>query len=230
VIPWKLVDRAETKDTGELRLYQRGAEFSIRIDGREVMNSRLHSSEDALAEIPCAQIADRAQPTVLVGGLGMGFTLAAALRQLGTAARVVVAELIPAVVSWNQGVLRELAGNPLDDPRVSVRVEDVARSIEAARGEFDAVLLDVDNSPDSLIQQQNRWLYTKAGLSAIRASLRPGGVLGVWSVGPDAGFSRRVRAAGFEVDTRPVRARGRRGGARHRVTVARPRKAEGRQR
>lgn len=223
MIPWKLVERTETPDGGELCLVRRGDEYSIRIDGREVMNSRLHASEDALAEIACSLIPDRSRAAVLVGGLGMGFTLAAALRQVGSGARVIVAELIPAVVAWNRELLSELAGRPLDDPRVSVRTEDVARSIDAGRNRFDAVLLDVDNSPDSLILQRNRWLYTRAGLTAIRAALRPSGVLGIWSVGPDAGFSRRLRAADFDPEVIPVRARGRLGGARHSVTVARRR-------
>ncbi len=219
VIPWRLLDSAPTPDGDDsLHLYQRGDEYCIRIGWREVMNSRRHASEDALAELACQRMVQRAAPRVLIGGLGMGFTLAAAARRLPAGAQLVVAELVGPVVKWNQGPLGEVAGRPLDDPRVEVREADVAVLLRSA-GEFDAVLLDVDNSPDSLIQRRNAWLYTKEGLAATRDALRPGGVLSVWSAGSDASFTRRLRRAGFDVGVHTMRAHAGKG-ARHTVWVA----------
>jgi len=211
--PWVLLDSASVPGKGgELRLYQRGAEFSIKLSGRgELMNSRVHGSEDALAEQTCARLAGRAKPRLLIGGLGMGFTLAAALRQLDEQAQVVVAELVPAVVAWNRGPLGEPAGHPLQDPRVSVREGDVARILSAEQQVYDAILLDVDNGPEGLTRKENDWLYGVNGLNAAYTALRPGGVLAVWSAGPDPEFLQRLRKVGFEVDEVRVRAHGSKG-------------------
>jgi len=173
-----------------------------------------------LAELACARVADRPRPRVLIGGLGMGYTLASALRQLGAGARVVVAELVPEVVEWNHGPLADLAGHPLQDTRVTVREVDVARILQAEHQAYDAILLDVDNGPDGLSLQSNNWLYSLAGLDAAFAALKPEGVLAVWSASPDRSFTRRLRQAGFAVDEVPVRARGQRGGGRHTIWIA----------
>jgi spermidine synthase len=220
--PWNLLDSAPVPgNAGELRLYQRGAEFSIKVAGRgELMNSRAHGSEDALAEHACARLTDCTRPRLLIGGLGMGFTLAAALRQLGKQAQVVVAELVPAVVEWNRGALGACAGHPLDDPRVSVRTCDVARLLVAEQQAYDAILLDVDNGPEGLTRNENDWLYGEDGLNAAYAALRPQGVLAVWSAGPDQAFMQRLRKVGFEVDEVRVRAHGTKG-ARHIIWLAR---------
>ncbi|MGE0372719.1 MAG: spermidine synthase [Gammaproteobacteria bacterium] len=221
MIPWELLDSAPVPGgDGMLHLYRRGDEFSIRIGRNELMNSRTHGSEDRLAEAACAQIAGRAGPHVLIGGLGMGFTLAASLRMLGPDAVVVAAELVPAVVRWNRGPLGEHSGRPLDDARVGVHEGDVAGLLRARAAKYDAVLLDVDNGPAGLTHKGNDWLYGADGLRAAQGALRPGGVLAVWSAAPDRAFHTRLRRAGFTVEELRVRAhRGR--GARHIVWLAR---------
>ena len=220
--PWILLDSAQVPGNGgELRLYRRNDEFSIKIVGRgELMNSRVHGSEDALAEHACARLSGRLKPRLLVGGLGMGFTLAAALRHAGARAQVVVAELVPAVVTWNRGPLGEHSGYPLQDPRVSVYEGDVASILVAEQQAYDAVLLDVDNGPEGLTRKENDWLYSVNGLSAVYMALRPQGVLAVWSAGPDQGFIQRLRKVGFQVDEVRVRAHGSKG-ARHIIWCAR---------
>jgi spermidine synthase len=220
--PWILLDSADVPgDGGELRLYRRGDEFSIKVAGRgELMNSRVHGSEDALAEQACARLAPGIQPRLLIGGLGMGFTLAAALRHIGGQGRVEVAELVPAVVAWNRGPLGEVAGDPLRDPRVSVREGDVARVLAAARQAYDAILLDVDNGPEGLTRRANDWLYGVNGLNAAYAALRPQGLLAVWSAGPDRDFAQRLRKVGFDVEEVRVHAHGSKG-ARHVIWFAR---------
>jgi len=220
--PWILLDSAPVPGNGgELRLYQRGDEFSIKLSGRgELMSSRVHGSEDALAEQTCARLAPRGAPRLLIGGLGMGFTLAAALRHLGAQGRVEVAELVPAVVAWNRGPLGAAAGHPLRDPRVSVHAGDVARVLKAGQPVYDAILLDVDNGPEGLTRRENDWLYGMDGLNAACASLCPGGVLAVWSAGPDREFLQRLRKVGFAVEELRVRARGSKG-ARHIIWFAR---------
>ena len=220
--PWTLLDSTQVPGNGgELRLYQRNDEFSIKITGRgELMNSRVHGSEDALAEHTCARLADCAKPRLLIGGLGMGFTLAAALQHLGNQAQVVVAELVPAVVAWNKGPLGEPSGHPLRDPRVTVNERDVARVLVAGEQAYDAILLDVDNGPEGLTRKKNDWLYGMDGLNAAYAALRPHGVLAVWSAGPDKAFLQRLRKVGFEVEEVRVRARGSKG-ARHFIWFAR---------
>lgn len=221
--PWRLLDSAQIPGDGtELRLYARGDEHSITIAGSsgELMGSRMHGSEDALAQLACARIAQRPAPRVLIGGLGLGFTLAAALRHLGANAEVVVAELVPAVVQWNRTVLGHHAGHPLRDARVAVREGDVALLLKAAAQAWDAILLDVDNGPEGLTRHDNNWLYSPAGLKAAFQALRPNGVLAVWSAGPDAAFGERLRQLGFEVDERRVRAHATRKGALHTLWLA----------
>jgi spermidine synthase len=206
---------------GELALYQHGQDFIIKVPGgQDLMSTRTYGSAEALAEIACAELAGRERPRVLIGGLGVGFTLASALHHLGQDAEVVVAELVPGVVQWNRGPLGEHAGHPLRDGRVVVREVDVAIILREEGRAFDAILLDVDNGPEGLTQKGNDWLYSRAGLNVIQRTLRPKGVLAVWSAGTDPAFSKRLRKAGFEVDEIPVRAhRGK--GARHLIWVAR---------
>lgn len=220
--PWVLLDTATVPGNGgELQLYQRGNEFSIKIAGRgELMSSRVHGSEEALAEQTCARLSGCLQPRLLIGGLGMGFTLAAALKYAGEQAQVVVAELVPGVVIWNKGLLGRLAGHPLDDPRVSVREGDVARILNVEQEAYDAILLDVDNGPEGLTRKDNDWLYSVNGLNAAYAALRSRGVLAVWSAGPAQEFTQRLRKVGFDVDEVSVRAHGKKG-ARHVIWFAR---------
>jgi len=219
--PWILLDEVNVPgDGGIMKLYQRAFEFSISVKNDELMNSRMHGSEDALAELACQRVAQREKPRVLIGGLGMGFTLAAALANLGPNARVVVAELVSAVVQWNRTHLAELAGRPLDDPRVTVRELDVRLVIKEAKETYDAILLDVDNGPDGLTHEGNDRLYTHGGLAAAKAALKPGGILAVWSAEPDKSFSKRLRGSGFRMEEISVRARGKRGGRRHTIWLA----------
>lgn len=219
MIPWTLLDTAQVPDGGELRLKRRGAEFSIMAGPTELMNSRLSGSEKALATLVCARLAGRPAPVLLIGGLGMGFTLRAALGEVGAEARIVVAELVPAVIDWARGPMAEIFGDSLDDPRVALQEGDVARLIGAGRAAYDAILLDVDNGPGGLTRAANDGLYSPAGLGAAWAALRPGGVLAVWSSAPDSDFTGRLRRAGFAVEEARVRAHGK-SGARHVIWLA----------
>ncbi|RWD62747.1 MAG: hypothetical protein EOS36_14445 [Mesorhizobium sp.] len=220
MIPWVQLDSARTPDGAqELRLKRRGDEFSIMLGTNELMNSRLSGSEVALAKLSCERIAGRRQPRILIGGLGMGFTLRAALAALDGDAAVAVAELVPAVVAWARGPMSGIFDGCLDDPRVTIREADVGQLIRAETGAWDAILLDVDNGPEGIVYKENDSLYSAAGLAAARAALKPGGVLAVWSQGPDIGFTRRLKQAGFAVEEINTRARGKRG-ARHVIWVA----------
>jgi spermidine synthase len=222
MIPRKLLGRAQTPDgAGELQLSRRGDDFYISYNGKELMNSRMHGSEDMLAGFACRPVASRPKARVLVGGLGLGYTLAAALAVMRPDAAVVVAELVPAVVQWNRSICGHLAGHPLEDPRVSVEERDVCVVLKNARNNFDAVMLDVDNSPDSMTQQSNDWLYGNRGLAEVYRALRPQGVLTVWSAAPDSTFSNRLSRAGFEVQEKTVSARGCGKGGLHTIWVAR---------
>jgi spermidine synthase len=205
----------------ELQLYQSGDLYSIKIPGRgELMNSRTHGSEKALAELACAKIARVEAPRLLIGGLGMGFTLAAALQAVGPGAEVVVAELVPEVVDWNRTLIGAPAGHPLADSRSKAYVGDVADLIRQSAGGFDAILLDVDNGPEALVRRENDWLYSSDGLRAARAALRPGGVLAVWSATSDRVFSERLRRARFDVDEHVVRPHRAGKGSRHVIWIA----------
>lgn len=218
----ELIDTAAIPgDGGELRLFKQGEHYAIKLGGiaGELMNTRTHGSEDALAELVCVRVAARSQPCVLIGGLGMGFTLASALRHLGANAAVVVAELVPGVIKWNKGPLGEHAGHPLQDARASIYEGDVAALLKSEQQSYDAILLDVDNGPDGLTHEANGWLYSAAGLKAALRTLRPRGILAVWSAGPDPRFTERLRHAGFKVEEVPVRAHGKKG-ARHMIWLA----------
>jgi spermidine synthase len=219
VIPWRQLDSAKIPGGGgELRLKQRGAEFSIMLGSNELMNSRLSGSEQALARLACQKIRGRRQAQVLIGGLGMGFTLRAALAELADDAAITVAELVPAVVAWAHGPMAEIFGGSLGDPRVTVCEADVGVAIRQAAVPYDAILLDVDNGPEGL-SRANDGLYDMAGLAAARGALSNGGVLAVWSSGPDARFTRRLRQAGFDVEEVKIRANGTRG-ARQIIWIA----------
>lgn len=221
MIPRVLIDVAEVPGGGgELRLIQRGSEFSIMLGGNELMNSRLSGSEEALAAMACQRISSNVRPRLLIGGLGMGFTLRAALSALGAEARIEVAELVPAVIRWARGPLAPLFGSSLTDPRVSVLEADVGDLIASARADYDAILLDVDNGPDGLTRAANDRLYDMPGLGRSRSALRPGGVLAIWSSGPDRAFTGRLRKTGFVVDEVTVRANAGRAGARHVIWLA----------
>ncbi|MFI5349032.1 MAG: hypothetical protein ACHQ2Z_05785 [Elusimicrobiota bacterium] len=187
-------------DGGTLSLHRRGEEFTLRVHDTELMSSGAHESEDALASLACAKLAHVADPVILIGGLGMGYTLAAALKGSGPAAKIIVAELIPGVVEWNRGPLSHLAGHPLRDPRVTVRVQDIAMSLQTEAEAFDAILLDVDNGPEGLTRDSNNWLYSPDGLTSAYTALRPNGVLAVWSSTPEKTFAMRLRKMGFEVE------------------------------
>lgn len=217
--PWTLLDSAAIPGGGTMNLYQTSTGFSIRVGHDELMNSHAHGSEDALAALASARLATRSGRQVLVGGLGMGFTAAAALRELGDDGHLTVAELVPAVVAWNRGLLAAVAGDVLDDPRVEVHLGDVAGLLRGTRGRYDLILLDVDNGPQGLTSPANQWLYGPAGLACIRTALRPGGVLGVWSVAPDDGFTRRLAQAGFDTTLERPFIHGTRG-PRHAVWIA----------
>jgi spermidine synthase len=220
VIPWVLLDTAPVPGGGgTLRLKRRGAEFSIMLGDNELMNSRLSGSEQALATLSCAKISAHPDPRILIGGLGMGFTLRAALAVLNAKARVVIAELVPAVVAWARGPMAELHGPSMTDPRVKIEETDVGHLIRAARAAYDAILLDVDNGPDGLSRESNDGLYNRNGLLAAREALRPGGVLAVWSSGPHQRFTENLRRAGFAVEEVKTRANGK-SGARHVIWIA----------
>ena len=220
MIPWVHLDSATVPDGGDLRLKQRGTEFSIMLGTNELMNSRLSGSEEALATLALAKLATPA-PRVLIGGLGMGFTLRAALGAAGAKAQIIVAELVPAVVRWARGPMAAVYAGSLDDPRVAIHEGDVGALIRAERQRWDAILLDVDNGPEGLSREGNDALYHPRGLSQAFSALRPGGVLAVWSSGPDRRFTRSLERAGFVVDETGIRARGKgRGGARHTIWLA----------
>ncbi|MBX3573622.1 MAG: hypothetical protein KF694_14820 [Mesorhizobium sp.] len=226
MIPWVHLASATMPDGGgELRLKRRGTEFSIMSGTIELMNSRLSGSEEALATLVAQRLAGRKAPSVLIGGLGMGFTLRAALAAFGADARITVAELVPEVVDWARGPMADLSAGCLDDPRVTVAIADVAALIRPETGHgptprWDAILLDVDNGPEGLTRRANDRLYDHAGLAAARAALTPGGVLAVWSQGPDRAFAKRLRDAGFAVEEVTVRAHRGKKGARHVIWLA----------
>jgi spermidine synthase len=219
MLPRIVIDTAEIPGGGTLKLIRRGEDWFITLGANTLMGSRLSGSEEALAALSLARLATPA-PRVLIGGLGMGFTLRAALARLGPAARVTVAELVPAVVAWARGPMAALHGASLDDPRVEIRVADVF-DLLAAPGAWDAILLDVDNGPDAISQPGNDRLYRDAGLQLARRALAPGGVLAIWSSAPDPAFTRRLRGTGAQVEEEVVRAHKGRRGARHTIWFAR---------
>ena len=220
MLPWIQLGTASVPGSdGTLTLMQRGDEFSIRAGATVLMSSRMSSSEIALAELACERLRGRCNCHMLIGGYGMGFTLRAALVGLGADARVVVAELVPAVIEWARGPMAKLTADSLGDPRVSIREADVGDLIASARSRFDAILLDVDNGPDSVSRSGNDRLYDFRGLEAARRALRPGGLLAIWSAAPNATFASRLGRAGFAVDE--IKARANKGrGVRHIIWAA----------
>lgn len=221
MLPRILLGTARIPDTDkELQLYQSGDLFSIKIPGRgDLMNSRVHGSEKALADLACEKLGDNAKPRLLIGGLGMGFTLAAALKAVGPEAEVVVAELVPEVVTWNRTLIGGPAGDPLADERSTVFVGDVADILRQQPRGFDAIMMDVDNGPEGLVRRENDWLYGAQGLQATRAALRPRGVLAVWSSSPDRAFHKRLQQAGFRVQEHVVRPHRAGKGPRHHIWI-----------
>jgi spermidine synthase len=221
MIPRELVATAGIPGTrDEMKLYRRGADHMILVEREELMSTRMRGSEEALATLTAERLGARPAQHWLIGGYGMGFTLRAALAAMPADARVTVAELVPEIVDWARGPMAELTGSSLADPRVSIRIGDVAEAI--AGGSFDAILLDVDNGPDALVRPANQRLYGPAGLAAARAALRPRGLLAIWSAGTDPRFTRTLASAGFEVDEQPVRARSNGKGPRHHIWFATP--------
>jgi spermidine synthase len=217
--PRRILESVVTPDHRHLVLVEHDGTFSIDVDGKTLMSSREHGSEEELARLAIAAWEGEGAPRVLVGGLGMGYTLRAVLDALPrNGARVEVVELFPSVVAWNRGPLADLARRPLADRRVRVTVADVASHLDGSR-DFDVVLLDVDNGPEEFTLLGNHELYTARGLERIRRSLAPGGVLAVWSTFEDDEFTTRLRRAGFAVTTHRVRARPRKGG-RHTIFLA----------
>ncbi len=205
----------------EIRLYRRGDEFMILLPRDELMSSRMRNSEERLATMTLERLAGNPAPRMLIGGYGMGFTLRAALAAAPSRARFTVAELLPEIVEWARGPMAELTAGCLDDPRVTLEVRDVAETIAFDVGHFDAILLDVDNGPDGVVRKENDRLYSRSGLATTFGALRPGGVLAVWSAADDAGFTRRLRGAGFQVEMVTVKARPNGKGPRHVIWFAR---------
>jgi spermidine synthase len=221
MIPLEEIDRVKVPGhDGEITLLKRGTEFSIRTAGKELMNSRLHASEDMLAELTFSRLGPKPGQNILIGGLGMGYTLAAALAHALPDTHITVSELVPAVVAWNRKYLGHLAGMPLQDPRVCVEETDVAEIIRKGKSDWDAVLLDVDNGPNGLTRKANDGLYSTSGLKESFRALRPGGVLSVWSCAADEAFTRRLRLCGFRTETVSVRAHKRGKGTRHTIWLA----------
>ena len=204
--PWKTLGQAVGLQDRELLLQERDGVFVIRSGGRELMSSARHHSEEAMAKVALSRV-EAKHPAVLIGGLGLGYTVRATLDLLSPQGSVVVAELSPHVVTWNRGPLAHLAGSPLTDPRVMVETQDVMASIRAAPQRFDAILLDVDLGPSAMATRDTQKLYETKGIAAIQAALRPGGVLVVWSAGPDAGFLSRLGKAGFDATAERSQAR-----------------------
>jgi spermidine synthase len=223
--PWQLLGQTRTPDGDDMTLMRRSGEYVILANGRTLMSSRMHGSEEALATLACRRVRTLKEPCVLVGGLGMGFTLRATLDLLPPAATVVVAELLPAVVEWNRGPLGPLAEYPLKDRRVRVDVGDVAATLRSGPTRFDAVLLDVDNGPDALTASHNAALYNDRGLAAIRAALKIDGVLAVWSAREDRKFEQRLRHGAFTVEVARVRGRLKKGGPHHSIFLGHNRRA-----
>ena len=221
MIPRVLIDTADIPGSKEkLRLIQRGTEFSIMLGANELMNSRLSGSEEALGTLACEKLASCPNPNVLIGGLGMGFTLRAVLAKLGNYAKITVVELVPAVVAWAKGPMADHHGASLSDPRSVIVIDDVAASIRYYGAGYDAILLDVDNGPDGLTKGANDHLYSTDGLGRISRALRADGVLAIWSAAPDKAFTSRLSGAGFAVEEITVRAHKGKSGARHIVWLA----------
>jgi spermidine synthase len=227
VKPFELLSQAQAPDGTALKLVRRGDEYLILADDKPLMSSRMHGSEEALAEAACRNARTLKRPQVLIGGLGMGFTLRAALGILPSQTRVVVVELVPAVVEWNRGPLGALSAYPLNDKRVRVEISDVAATMRLCAGQFDAILLDVDNGPAAFTVSNNAALYNDAGIKNAYKALKRNGMLAIWSGREDKRFERRLCQAGFAVKVERVSARGKGGGARHTIYLAHKSSAHG---
>lgn len=218
---WTQLGEAVIPNTDQsLFLYQGKDDFFIKLSGGyELMSSRKHASEDALGSLPCRRLKQSGAARVLIGGLGMGFTLAAVLAEVGPEAEVTVAELIPEVIEWNRGPLGERSGYPINDSRTKIHIGDVAKLIRKSRASFDVIALDVDNGPEGLTKSTNDWLYSMSGIAAAQDALSPVGILAYWSADPDQAFHDRLRRCGFMVEEMTVFAHGKKG-ARHTIWLA----------
>jgi spermidine synthase len=219
VKPFELLGQTNSPDGAVMKLIRRGDEYLIFADGAVLMSSRMHGSEEALATLACRRARTLERPKVLIGGLGMGYTLRATLNLLSPGSAVAVAEIVPAVVEWNRGPLGPLAGHPLKDQRVRVETRDVAAVLRTGHGRFDVVLLDVDNGPAALVASNNARLYDQRGIAAIHAVLKADGILAVWSAQDDRKFEQRLRQGGFDVQVQRVRG-GKRSGPRHTIFLS----------
>lgn len=219
--PLKLIETAPVPEgSGEFKLFKHDEDYSIRVGFEELMNSRVHGSEDALAEVPLNRLQGKRPKNVLVGGMGMGFTLAKALEVLDSKDRVHIAELSPHIVEWNKTYFEEFNGAPLNDKRVTLTVGDVLSVMKSNRRSFDAILLDVDNGPDGLTKEDNTRIYSRNGLKAAFQALRSGGILAVWSAGESELFTERLKKSNFLVDKWWVRERSNGKGAKHLIWIA----------
>ena len=217
----ELLGTAQVPGGEELKLYAHDRDFMIVLGRNELMSTRMRGSEEALATMTIQRLAGRPAPRLLIGGYGMGFTLRAALANLGPKAHVTVAELVPEIVQWARGPMAAVANGCLDDPRVLLRMGDVGDAIALANGDYDAILLDVDNGPDGLVRDENNRIYSRTGLQAAKRALAPGGVLAIWSAASDNAFTGRLQRAGFEVDEVKVSARGNGKGPKHLIWFGR---------
>lgn len=216
--PRELLATAQIPGGDEMRLYRRGEDHMILLERTELMSTRMSGSEEALATLTAERLGSRPRQRWLIGGYGMGFTLRAALKALGPDAEVTVAELVPEIMEWAKGPMAELTAGGLTDTRTRIHMGDVAEPIR--EGGWDAILLDVDNGPDALVRAQNQWLYEPGGLAITKAALKPGGVLAIWSAGPDARFSKTLLQAGFRVEEQDVRGRSNGKGPHHFIWFA----------
>jgi spermidine synthase len=224
MLPWQHLATARVPGgSDEMRLYRRGTEYSIRVGAYELMNSRQHASEDTFATAVCERLGTREPASILIGGLGMSFTLAAVLETCAADAKIDVAELVPEVIAWNRGPLAHLTNGAASNPRVRIHEADVASIIQRANGQYDAILLDVDNGPAALTTPGNDRLYSSGGLRAAERALKAGGLLAIWSSTTDSAFRSRLAAAGWEAQELRVRGHTKHRGPRYVIWIARVR-------
>jgi len=223
MIQRELLGTAQVPGGEQLQLYRHDRDFMIVLGHNELMSTRKWGSEEALAMLSIERLGDGKAPHLLIGGYGMGFTLRAALGSLGPKAKLTVAELVPEIIDWARGPMADLAAGCLDDPRVSLVIEDVSAEIARSRQRFDAILLDVDNGPDGLVREGNNTIYSRSGLACAKGALKPGGVMAIWSAGPDPAFASRLKRAGFHVEEAKVAARSNGKGPKHVIWFATPR-------
>lgn len=209
---WDLLEQVQVPGGQTMTLHGCEGQFAIRVNGRELMSTRHHHSEEQLAVVACAHVREKKGARVLIGGLGLGFTLRAALSSLSKDARVVVAELIPAVVDWNRNPAYKLASDALADPRTQIQIGDVGNLIAKSYGGYDAIMLDADNETTEMNTSGNANLYELDGLTRIYAALRPGGCVVYWSAGAEPRFAKQMGKSGFVVETQRARAHATSGG------------------